>query len=397
MRARLGGIERLWEGIACLIGTDEAGRSPNWSWHRPTRDEWRAMRPSLPVLLWLALGVWPATAASLKVLRLAGAADCRLWALAGFIGASIGCLVIVVRRRRLGFAVLLIGLSLGVLCGASAAVRMHDAQADLWGQCGSWEVTCTQDSRLGSFGATVEGRTMTPAGRTATVRINLADTADLMAGERIRMQATWRQPGETASAALWDRGVVATTQVASFERMPASWPAQVLCRVRRAAVERLAGAPQQVSADGAQFLQAVLLGWRESLFDASWYAAAKSDGLAHLVAVSGAHLAIVCGIVSTLLTAARTSRRARLICQVVLVLIYLTLTGAPISAIRAAFMAVLGLSAFLVRRRAYSLGALSFALIAMIVTDPVCSCSLSFVLSAGATLGIVLFARGIEE
>jgi competence protein ComEC len=383
--------------VAGLIGDDGMEDAEFASSRMPPRYEWLQGRPSIPLILWFALGAWLATAVSFGALRLADRGDCRQCFIVGLLAAAVLCGLLVCRWGSAAIVVLGLGISLGVLCGAACADNMHHLQSELWDATGTWEVVCTQDGRMGSFGESVVGKTVTPSGHAATVRVNLAHEAGLMAGDHLKIHVTWRKPSDAAAESLWDKGVVASAQAASIIHEEESGPGAVLRTMRRSALEQLAGAPAQASSDGAQFLQAVLLGWRGEMFDAAWYTAAKADGLAHMVAVSGAHLAIVCGLGLMALRAARVPRRIQLLFQLLLVGGYLVLTGAPISAIRAAFMVVLGLSAFLVRRRAYSLGALSFAIIAMVVVDPVCARSLSFVLSAGSTLGIVLFARGIER
>lgn len=61
--------------------------------------------------------------------------------------------------------------------------------------------------------------------------------------------------------------------------------------------------------DEQTLLRAILLGERTGLFDASFYHSIKVAGLAHLVAVSGAHLVIVTGFVTLLLKKLRVPRK----------------------------------------------------------------------------------------
>ena len=143
--------------------------------------------------------------------------------------------------------------------------------------------------------------------------------------------------------------------------------------------------------DEQTLLRAILLGERSALFDAEFYHSIKVAGLAHLVAVSGAHLVIVVGFLSLILRALHAPVRASVALQTLFLLTYLILVGFPISCIRAALMSAIALVALMAKRRTSSLTALGIVCIAMMVFDPCVVYQLSFQLSVTATLGIVLF------
>lgn len=379
------------------------------------RERWRAGRPSLPLTLWFALGAWLGIAASYANLRNQSVFMCRMLAVlsAALLVVCVICLLVSIGRAA--FMVMAAGMLLGLMAGCAQAAAVHAAQEALWGTGGEAVVELTQDGRVASFGQTVTGRMRTSTGAAALVRMNLTDAPVLMAGQRVSVRTTWREPGSSAAESLWTRGIAATANASGCTVLEASGPAAAIRAFRGQAIAMMesldsldlqlrqasAGEADEPTAshpsDGKDFLEAVLLGWRDGIFEADWYAAAKIDGVAHMVAVSGAHLAIVCGLALALLRRLRVSRTAQLAIQLVLVAAYLVLTGVAVSAVRAAFMTVIGLSAFLAKRRAYSLGALSFAIIVMLTLDPLCAFSLSFALSAGSTLGIVVFARYVSD
>jgi competence protein ComEC len=401
--------------FAELLGAGDVPARPAGSAFLSDRERWLLDRPSLPLTLWFALGTWLGIAVSYGNLREQGVSACRLLAVLSAIGLAVCVACLLTSLGRAAFVVIAAGILLGVLGGSTAAGMVHAAQADLWGTSGETQVELTQDGRMGSFGQTVTGRMRTSSGASANVRVNMAEGPSLMAGQRIAVRATWREPGASSAESLWAKGIAATANVSGCTVVETNGPAAAVRSFRAQALALMEGltpfgaqGPNGSEQDGAEsfgdgsfdgrdFLEAVLLGWRDGIFDAEWYAAAKIDGVAHMVAVSGAHLAIVCGMALALLRRMRASRTVQLAVQLALVSTYLVLTGVAVSAVRAAFMTIIGLSAFLARRRAYSLGALSFAIVVMLVLDPLCAFSLSFSLSAGSTLGIVLFARYLSE
>lgn len=409
--------QKVFSAFAEVLGADGEVRRPAGNAYVSERERWLASRPSLPLTLWLALGAWLGVAVAYGNLREQGVFVCQVLAVvcAVSLGACIVCLLASVGRAAC--VVLAAGVLLGAMGGGVAAGKVYAAQADLWGAGGESVVELTQDGQTGSFGQTATGRVQTSNGVSALVRVNLTDAPPLMAGQCIVVNATWREPNASSAESLWTKGIAATTNAQGCRVVETEGPVSAIRAIRARALAMMdalspdgtrsegdaannaAGSTdaEGASFEGRDFLEAVLLGWRDGIFDASWYAAAKVDGVAHMVAVSGAHLAIVCGMALALMRRLRVPRTIQLATQLALVSTYLVLTGVAVSAVRAAFMTVIGLSAFLAKRRSYSLGALSFAIIVMLVLDPLCAFSLSFALSAGSTLGIVLFVHYFAE
>ncbi|MBQ9068453.1 MAG: ComEC/Rec2 family competence protein, partial [Eggerthellaceae bacterium] len=139
-------------------------------------------------------------------------------------------------------------------------------------------------------------------------------------------------------------------------------------------------------------MRSLVFGDRKDLFDSSLYGTVKRAGLAHLVAVSGAHLSITVAALTLALSALRCTRGLVVSVQVVVCVLFVLLTGAPHSALRACAMASCTVLSYFGKRRGFALNALSFCIIALVVLCPRLSVSVSFLLSALATAGIVLFA-----
>lgn len=94
-----------------------------------------------------------------------------------------------------------------------------------------------------------------------------------------------------------------------------------------------------VNDDAVALIKALVVGDRRELFESDFYNQVKVTGLAHLVAVSGAHLVIVIGLVSSCVRAIRLPRTLSICIQVGFLFTYLVIVGFPVSCIRAAVMA----------------------------------------------------------
>lgn len=132
----------------------------------------------------------------------------------------------------------------------------------------------------------------------------------------------------------------------------------------------------------------------------------RRSGLAHLLAVSGMHLVlVVMGFVAAvrallvrtpMLGASMDVMRIASGLGLPVAWIYAELAGGSGSAIRAAWMCSVVLSARLLGRRSVAYRALGLSLAAMSLVDPLVVFEVSFVLSALATGGILVMARPFE-
>lgn len=160
--------------------------------------------------------------------------------------------------------------------------------------------------------------------------------------------------------------------------------------------ERLVAYLVQRHTPESSLIAAITCGFRDSLASFDTYDVFKQAGLAHLIAVSGAHMSLLCGFISSVLGKFRVAKRIVCTLMISFMGMYLLIAGFPISALRAAAMSCLALSAYFVKRRSNALQALCICIIVFLVCDTTCALSLSFVLSALATAGILMFSRLFE-
>jgi competence protein ComEC len=162
---------------------------------------------------------------------------------------------------------------------------------------------------------------------------------------------------------------------------------------------------QSFAPDIAPMVRALVLG--ESDLAADDDRAFRASGLSHLLAVSGMHLVLVLAVAVRALQAilARVeplaarfdSGRLAAAIGVPIAWLYSEVAGAGGSTTRAAWMATAALLARALGRRTEATRAFGLSLLAMAISDPLVPFDLSFLLSAGATAGLLAFARPLAE
>ncbi len=125
-------------------------------------------------------------------------------------------------------------------------------------------------------------------------------------------------------------------------------------------------------------------------------AAFRATGTSHIVSISGFNVSIVISMVVPVLGRLLNKRRAALI-AIPAIFIYMLLTGASASVVRAAVMAILSLLGQLLWRRGFTLNTLCAAALIMLAIDPETLFDGGFQLSFMATLGLVLYANRLTS
>lgn len=164
-------------------------------------------------------------------------------------------------------------------------------------------------------------------------------------------------------------------------------------RARRSVLRR-AGIGLEYSPQLAGLDRAILLGERSAVPHAQWTAFADA-GTMHVFAVSGLHVMIVARVIVALL--AFLPPRARALASIPALWFYVLVSGGSPSAIRAAAMASLCMSAFAAWRRPNPVAAWALAFVVVYGLDPMrifdTGCALSFAVMLGILLAASLAGR----
>lgn len=155
-----------------------------------------------------------------------------------------------------------------------------------------------------------------------------------------------------------------------------------LYRLRQALAKRLY---RFLPADLAGLEAAVLLGDRTGLPDET-SDAFRAAGISHLLAVSGLHVALLCGLFG--FGARQRFSRPVVLCQAAVLLFYMGLTGLPFSVLRAGVMFLLTLAGCFLLQPPDAVTSLALAAVLIGVCQPYAPCDIGFQLSCCGVLGV---------
>jgi competence protein ComEC len=247
---------------------------------------------------------------------------------------------------------------------------------------------------------------------TAVARVRIVTPAPV-AGEMAVARAEHGRapPGARVGSELRVRGTVAP--LADFEDYQrrrgahaavevASWTASGSARGGMTgalddARERAArGLGAGLRAPEAALLRGMVLGQDEAIEDAATTDFRRS-GLAHLLAVSGQNVLLLCTLVLALGAVAGLPLRARLAAAIVLVAVYVPLAGGGPSIQRAGVMGIAGLVAALAGRPSSRWYALGLAAAVTLALNPLAVGEPGWQLSFAAVVGLLALAPGLRE
>src|SRR3989344_6060991 len=126
----------------------------------------------------------------------------------------------------------------------------------------------------------------------------------------------------------------------------------------------------------------------------NFYDQLKIVGLLHIVVLSGMNITLLGSIIMSVLSF--IGKPLASLITILMIGLFIVFVGAQAPLIRAGFMGILTLVALLYGRKNYVLFALFLSAIFILIFWPSWLMSISFQLSYGATLGIILFARTKE-
>jgi len=369
-----------------VIRVSDSRAGPDWRLVPAAVAVWLATLLGLLLDVWLAVAIGVAAGLGGIALLLAGPARLARW-----------------ERIGMGAALLVCGLAAAI----PTAVRLRDVAADPLrpaadrGAFGAFRVELTERPRpvvSAGFGgrqggvrsvlatarvrhAVVDGR---PVATTAEVLLiaPVDGWSRLLPGQRVDLDAVLgpARPGGMTVAVLRVRGSPGVVG------RPAVWQ-----RAAQSLRAGLGAASGVLGPEPAALMPALVVGDTDAVTEPV-VEQFRSAGMAHLLAVSGANLAIVCVAVLLLLRALRLGPRGCALGAGLALTGFVVLAGPEPSVLRAGVMGAVGLLALALGRERAALPALSTAVIVLVLVDPGMAVSMGFALSVVATAGLVLLA-----
>lgn len=309
-------------------------------------------------------------------------------------GAAVLCILLFVSAKRYRpIAVLLFGFAVGLLwCSGYNALMEQKLQPRYLGmQTVSAQVL--QRPRQTKYGYLVFVRFRLESGSFEGTLYYGDEPETMNPGDEITCDALLKRASEgedyvnyNAARGVWIAGN-ATSDLTVTPRSGfslATAPARLSCRL-----QDLCGELFSDKTDG--FATALLTGNRQKL-DKLTAGSLKRAGIYHVVAISGMHTSILVGALLMLL---RGRRKLAAVIGIPIVVIFVLMSGASPSAMRAGVMQILFLSSFLFRRESDPPTSLGAAMLVLLIINPWMICSVSLQLSFAAVVGILLFAERI--
>jgi ComEC/Rec2-related protein len=373
------------------------------------------IRGKLSYMFWLAISLWAAIFASLKVSGIV----ILLFGLAAAAAAFPLLYVHLPAWRQTGLALLFLaaGIVLGILRFPAAvsltSVSGSGVPSGLVGVLnGMGAYTAFSPDRVAGFSGVLSAdSTVTPGSSRGATRY------------QVRLEQVWTAGGELrgqarGSALLWVRDgppllmgreiTVEAKLAASEEPSPfayLSWAdaAEVqgggyrrpLFRLRGSVIAAVSGRLGRLDRPVAALLSALLLGRREEM-EGRIYEQFRSSGSLHLLALSGLHLGILYLFLSLALFFLE-SRRVRSLVASCLLLLYLFVAGWRPSLERGAVMFVAAAIAYALDREWRPLNILALAAAVLLLVHPHYAFDLGFQLSFLALLGVLLLAPALHR
>jgi competence protein ComEC len=253
-----------------------------------------------------------------------------------------------------------------------------------------FELTCRvlSDPQQGSISYQSLVETSLPTGKHCRLRLYWPKQDELPAyGAEVRIIGSYK-PLTDHQETLYQQGVVGTVAVKTVRQT--HFPNDILGRVAsfRQTNQQLLTADDNAS---GLLLAGVLLG-DSSRLNTTWTGETyRITGLAHLIAVSGSHLAVIASLVGWILQRLGLSSRSEVVLLVLFIVLYVVLTAMQPSALRSAGMMAIIQGSRLIGRRAHAPSALSVTACLMIIVQPPTAFSLGFWLSVFAVFGLAVF------
>lgn len=302
-----------------------------------------------------------------------------------------------VRARRMSDALRLIGvLCVSFLCvGACAVLYWHSWAQDVRvleqaAREGGLSCELVSDASTRDYGEVsvvacdvgghgIEARLLWPQ-----------DSEPLTAGHRVQVEASLSVP-ENDEGGRWNHqqgyaGMLSARRVADAGY--ADGLQGLVAPFRDACFTRI----EVLGGEAAALLSGVLVS-NETLYEQSELEHDfQTTGLAHLMAVSGSHLAVVSALMGWLLSRMPLRRNVRSVLVCVCLLWYVVLTCLAPSAVRSCAMCAVALLAGSAQRRQHALSALALVVLGFIALAPNAAFSVGLQLSVLSVGGLILFA-----
>ncbi|MBP3894791.1 MAG: ComEC/Rec2 family competence protein [Atopobiaceae bacterium] len=253
-----------------------------------------------------------------------------------------------------------------------------------------WSLKVVSDATPSTYGYRSRAQVLWRRSDHALGDVWLSCKEPLERGETLRCVGRYRRlSNDDYGRSCWAQGVCGSILVVRvLERSEATGPFGVLLALRASSVGYL----MRAEGDEGALLAGCVCGSRTMLAERGLDDLFARCGAAHLVSVSGAHLAVMAALLARVLLAMRMGPAARAAALALVTGAYVAFCGAPASAVRAWAMSTVAFGAQIVGRRSYGVSSVCLVALLMALHDPTVGASMGFQLSVASVLGLCLFS-----
>lgn len=146
----------------------------------------------------------------------------------------------------------------------------------------------------------------------------------------------------------------------------------------------------------ANLLLGILIGERDNIQEYI-IESFRTANLSHILAVSGAHTSYIILGITYLISKSKTPKRIGYIITIIILLIFIIITGASYSVVRACIMAIVVIGAKICYRKENFFTSICISLIIILIQNPFAINDIGLKLSFMGTAGIVIFNKSITN
>lgn len=146
----------------------------------------------------------------------------------------------------------------------------------------------------------------------------------------------------------------------------------------------------------ANLLLGILIGERDNIQE-DIIESFRTANLSHILAVSGAHTSYIILGITYLISKSKTPKRIGYIITIIILLIFIIITGASYSVVRACIMAIVVIGAKICYRKENFFTSICISLIIILIQNPFAINDIGLKLSFMGTAGIIIFNKSITN
>lgn len=123
----------------------------------------------------------------------------------------------------------------------------------------------------------------------------------------------------------------------------------------------------------------------------------KNSGVYHILAISGTHISYIVIILELMINQLNIDKRIRKLILIIGIIFFTLVTNSGVSIIRAAMMTIMGIVANILYRKSDIINNIAISMLVLLVINPFTILDISFQLSYGGVIGIILLKKSYEN